>query len=84
MSQPINPTPAFGSEADWQQVNFEYLTGQLQRVRMLLERRILWLRHRWGAARGVEKGAETIVWLATLPASGPSGKVFRDKRELGW
>jgi AAA+ superfamily predicted ATPase len=50
----MNPTPAFESEAAWQQINFEYLTGQLQRVRMLLERRIRWLRHRWGAARGVE------------------------------
>ena len=42
------------SESAWQQVNFEYLTGQLQRIRMLLERRILWLRYRWGTARGVE------------------------------
>src|SRR5262245_61000341 len=54
MSQPMNQTPAFGSETAWQQANFEYLTGQLQRVRMLLERHILWLRHRWGRARGVE------------------------------
>jgi hypothetical protein len=37
-----------------------------------------------GASRPVEKGAETVVWLATLPASGPNGKVFRDKRELAW
>jgi NAD(P)-dependent dehydrogenase (short-subunit alcohol dehydrogenase family) len=46
-----------------------------------------WVRTRMGgtgATRTVEKGAETIVWLATLPASGPSGKVFRDKRELAW
>jgi NAD(P)-dependent dehydrogenase (short-subunit alcohol dehydrogenase family) len=46
-----------------------------------------WVRTRMGgsgASRPVEKGAETIVWAATLPASGPSGKIFRDKRELGW
>jgi NAD(P)-dependent dehydrogenase (short-subunit alcohol dehydrogenase family) len=46
-----------------------------------------WVRTRMGgagAARSVEKGAETIIWLARLPASGPSGKVFRDKKELGW
>ncbi len=46
-----------------------------------------WVRTRMGGAgatRSVEKGAETIVWLATLPVSGPTGKVFRDKKELGW
>jgi len=37
-----------------------------------------------GATRPVEKGAETVVWLATLPEDGPSGKVFRDKRPLAW
>ncbi|MEK7384439.1 MAG: SDR family NAD(P)-dependent oxidoreductase [Elusimicrobiota bacterium] len=36
------------------------------------------------ATRSVAKGAETIVWLAMLPSSGPSGGVFRDKRPLGW
>jgi AAA+ superfamily predicted ATPase len=49
MSQP----GTFTSETAWQQVNFEYLTGQLQRLRMRLERRILWLRHRWGSTRTV-------------------------------
>ncbi|MCG6144554.1 SDR family NAD(P)-dependent oxidoreductase [Leptospira bandrabouensis] len=36
------------------------------------------------ATRPVEKGAETIVWAATLPDSGPTGKFFRDKKEIGW
>jgi NAD(P)-dependent dehydrogenase (short-subunit alcohol dehydrogenase family) len=46
-----------------------------------------WVRTRMGGAgapRPVEKGAETIVWLATLPDGGPSGGVFRDKRPLDW
>jgi NAD(P)-dependent dehydrogenase (short-subunit alcohol dehydrogenase family) len=46
-----------------------------------------WVRTRMGGAgatRGVEKGAETIVWLATLPASGPSGGFFRDRRRIAW
>jgi NAD(P)-dependent dehydrogenase (short-subunit alcohol dehydrogenase family) len=46
-----------------------------------------WVRTRMGgknASRPVEKGAETVVWLATLPEDGPNGGVFRDKRPLGW
>ncbi len=37
-----------------------------------------------GAARDVEQGAETIVWLATLPADGPTGGLFRDRRPIPW
>ncbi|TGL35801.1 SDR family NAD(P)-dependent oxidoreductase [Leptospira perdikensis] len=36
------------------------------------------------ATRPVEKGAETIVWAATLPDQGPTGKFFRDKKEISW
>jgi len=36
------------------------------------------------APRSVTQGAETIVWLATLPASGPSGKFFKDRKSLDW
>lgn len=46
-----------------------------------------WVRTRMGganASRGVVKGAETIVWLAMLPANGPTGKYFRDKKEIPW
>ncbi|MBI4738501.1 SDR family oxidoreductase [Candidatus Woesearchaeota archaeon] len=35
-----------------------------------------------GAHRSPKKGAETIIYLATLPKGGPSGKMFRDKKEL--
>jgi NAD(P)-dependent dehydrogenase (short-subunit alcohol dehydrogenase family) len=37
-----------------------------------------------GANRTVEKGAETPVWLATLPDNGPTGGFFRDKKSLAW
>ena len=37
-----------------------------------------------GANRTVEKGAETPVWLATLPDNGPNGGFFRDKKSLAW
>ncbi len=46
-----------------------------------------WVRTDMGgrnAARGVEKGAQTAVWLATLPANGPSGGLFRDKKAIAW
>jgi NAD(P)-dependent dehydrogenase (short-subunit alcohol dehydrogenase family) len=46
-----------------------------------------WVRTDMGgssATRGVEKGAETAVWLATLPDGGPSGGFFRDKRRISW
>ena len=46
-----------------------------------------WVKTRMGgetAPRPVEKGAETVVWLATLPDEGPSGGVFRDKMPLAW
>jgi NAD(P)-dependent dehydrogenase (short-subunit alcohol dehydrogenase family) len=37
-----------------------------------------------GASRTVEKGAETPVWLATLPDSGPTGGFFYDRRSIPW
>ena len=37
-----------------------------------------------GANRTVEKGAETPVWLATLPDNGPTGGFFRDKKPIAW
>ena len=46
-----------------------------------------WVRTDMGgprAARSVEHGAETIVWLATLPDGGPTGGFFRDRRRIPW
>ncbi|HET9794651.1 MAG TPA: SDR family oxidoreductase [Thermoanaerobaculia bacterium] len=46
-----------------------------------------WVRTRMGgrnASRSVEEGAETIVWLATLPARGPNGGFFRDRKPIRW
>jgi NAD(P)-dependent dehydrogenase (short-subunit alcohol dehydrogenase family) len=37
-----------------------------------------------GAPRSVEQGADTAVWLATLPAEGPSGGYFRDRKQIPW
>jgi len=36
------------------------------------------------ATRSVEEGADTAVWLATLPDNGPRGKFFRDRKEIPW
>ncbi|MBI3526412.1 MAG: SDR family oxidoreductase [Betaproteobacteria bacterium] len=46
-----------------------------------------WVRTDMGgpaASRSVEKGAETAVWLAMLPDSGPTGGFFRDKKPIPW
>ncbi len=37
-----------------------------------------------GATRTLYKGAETVVWLATIPDSGPSGLFFRDRKPIPW
>ena len=31
-----------------------------------------------------EQGADTAIWLATLPDDGPSGGMFRDRQPLDW
>jgi NAD(P)-dependent dehydrogenase (short-subunit alcohol dehydrogenase family) len=36
------------------------------------------------APRSVEEGADTPVWLATLPPDGPTGGFFFDRDELEW
>jgi NAD(P)-dependent dehydrogenase (short-subunit alcohol dehydrogenase family) len=47
-----------------------------------------WVRTDMGtaaASRSPEQGADTIVWLATLPApEAPSGGFFRDRRPIPW
>jgi len=37
-----------------------------------------------GAHRSVEQGADTPVWLATLPDGGPSGGFFRNRQPIAW
>jgi NAD(P)-dependent dehydrogenase (short-subunit alcohol dehydrogenase family) len=46
-----------------------------------------WVRTRMGgpgATVSLAAGADTIVWLATLPRSGPNGGFFRERRRIGW
>jgi NAD(P)-dependent dehydrogenase (short-subunit alcohol dehydrogenase family) len=46
-----------------------------------------WVRTDMGgpnAPRSVEQGADTIVWLATLPAKGPTGGFFADRKQIEW
>jgi NAD(P)-dependent dehydrogenase (short-subunit alcohol dehydrogenase family) len=46
-----------------------------------------WVRTDMGgsaASRSVEEGAETAVWLATLPDDGPTGGFFRDRKPIPW
>ncbi|WP_328537663.1 SDR family NAD(P)-dependent oxidoreductase [Streptomyces sp. NBC_00344] len=37
-----------------------------------------------GAPTSVQKGADTVTWLATLPDSGPTGGFFRNRRRIDW
>lgn len=37
-----------------------------------------------GAPRPVQEGADTAIWLATLPDGGPTGQFFRDRRQIPW
>jgi NAD(P)-dependent dehydrogenase (short-subunit alcohol dehydrogenase family) len=46
-----------------------------------------WVRTDMGgrsAPRSPQEGADTIVWLATLPHGGPTGGFFRDRRAIEW
>jgi NAD(P)-dependent dehydrogenase (short-subunit alcohol dehydrogenase family) len=46
-----------------------------------------WVRTDMGgpsAPRSPQEGADTIVWLATLPDDGPTGGYFRDRRPIEW
>jgi NAD(P)-dependent dehydrogenase (short-subunit alcohol dehydrogenase family) len=46
-----------------------------------------WVRTRMGgphAERSIEQGADTPIWLATLPDDGPSGRLFGDRQAIDW
>ena len=46
-----------------------------------------WVRTDMGgpsAPRSLQEGADTIVWLATLPDGGPTGGFFHDRRAVAW
>ena len=46
-----------------------------------------WVRSDMGGAsapRSPEQGADTAVWLATLPDDGPSGGFFMDRSPIPW
>ena len=46
-----------------------------------------WVRTDMGgssATRSVEEGADTAVWLATLPDDGPTGGFFRNRKPIPW
>jgi NAD(P)-dependent dehydrogenase (short-subunit alcohol dehydrogenase family) len=37
-----------------------------------------------GATKSVDEGADTAVWLATLPVDGPTGGFFRNRKPIPW
>ena len=43
--------------------------------------------HRHGRFRRIplpKQAADTLMWLATLPADGPNGGFFRDRKPIPW
>jgi NAD(P)-dependent dehydrogenase (short-subunit alcohol dehydrogenase family) len=46
-----------------------------------------WVRSDMGgpsAPRSLAQGADTIIWLATLPEDGPTGGFFEDRKPIAW
>ena len=46
-----------------------------------------WVRTRMGgsdAKLSPEEGADTVLWLATLPADGPHGGFFQERKPIPW
>ncbi|MFC4425258.1 SDR family oxidoreductase [Deinococcus navajonensis] len=46
-----------------------------------------WVRTDMGghhAPRSVKEGADTVVWLATLPEDGPTGGFYHDRQVIAW
>jgi NAD(P)-dependent dehydrogenase (short-subunit alcohol dehydrogenase family) len=46
-----------------------------------------WVRTDMGGAsapRAVDEAVDTLVWLATLPAEGPTNGFFRDRAPIAW
>jgi len=64
------------------------LTDELQGTNILVNSMCPgWVRTDMGgpnATRSVEEGADTAIWLATLPKGGPSGGFFRDRKPIAW
>lgn len=80
--------PAYGvSKAALNMVTFQ-LAKDLQGTGILVNACCPgWVRTRMGgdsAELTVEQGADTPVWLATLPDDGPTGGLFGDRRPIDW
>jgi NAD(P)-dependent dehydrogenase (short-subunit alcohol dehydrogenase family) len=64
------------------------LTAELEGVNVLVNSCCPgWVRTDMGgpnARRSVEEGADTPVWLATLPDDGPRGGFFRNRKPIPW
>jgi NAD(P)-dependent dehydrogenase (short-subunit alcohol dehydrogenase family) len=46
-----------------------------------------WVKTRMGgeaAPRSPREGADTALWLVTLPENGPTGGFFRDRKKINW
>lgn len=90
---PASPYAAVDSPA------YRYSKGALNLLTALFARQLAgtnvlvnsacpgWVRSGLGSERAplsIEEGADTPVWLATLPDGGPSGGFFRERQPIPW
>ena len=64
------------------------LAAELKDTNILVNSAYLgWVKTRMGGRKAPmtpAQGADTIVWLATLPNNGPTGGFFRDRKPIDW
>jgi AAA+ superfamily predicted ATPase len=75
-------------EHEWFAANLAYLEAQLSRLRLRLQRRVLWLRTQWRddplqAYQGVVISEAQADWLLSGESSEAEARFYRDDREAG-
>jgi NAD(P)-dependent dehydrogenase (short-subunit alcohol dehydrogenase family) len=80
--------PAYRTSKIMLNIHTRILAGELRNTGILVNAMCPgWVRTDMGgpgAPISVEEGADTAVWLATLPDDGPTSKFFRNRREIPW
>jgi NAD(P)-dependent dehydrogenase (short-subunit alcohol dehydrogenase family) len=88
LSSMIDGTPAYRVSKAALNALTRVLADTLQADRVLVNSACPgWVRTDMGGPNApgtVEQGADTPVWLATLPDDGPTGRFFQRRKEIAW